>query len=89
MDGIGISENPAHCTSGTCSASEEATGAGFVDNAAEAPVQSLYTEAVAELVAIAANCNSCFKYHFQQARKLGVSREDRMRVVKTADFPIR
>jgi len=64
MDGIGISENPAHCTSGTCSSSEEATGAGIADNAAEAPVQSLYTEAVAELVAIAANCNSCFKYHF-------------------------
>ena len=51
-------------------------------------VPSLYTDAVAELVAIgaaiAANCEPCFKYHFQQARKLGVSREDMMRAVKTA-----
>lgn len=49
---------------------------------------SLYTDAVAELVAIgaaiAANCEPCFKYHFQQARKLGVSREDMMRAVETA-----
>lgn len=49
---------------------------------------SLYTDDVAELVAIgaaiAANCEPCFKYHFQQARKLGVSREDMMRAVKTA-----
>jgi AhpD family alkylhydroperoxidase len=49
---------------------------------------SIYTEAIAELVAIgaaiAANCEPCFKYHFQQAKKLGVSREDMMRAVKTA-----
>ena len=49
---------------------------------------SLYTEAVAELVAIgaaiAANCEPCFKHHFQQAKKLGVSREDMMRAVQTA-----
>jgi AhpD family alkylhydroperoxidase len=49
---------------------------------------SLYTEAVAELVAIgaaiAANCEPCFKFHFQQAKKLGVSREDMMRAVRTA-----
>lgn len=49
---------------------------------------SLYTDAVAELVAIgaaiAANCEPCFKYHFQQAKKLGVSHEDMMRAVKTA-----
>jgi AhpD family alkylhydroperoxidase len=55
---------------------------------AEKPVQSLYTDAVAELVAIgaaiAANCDPCFKFHFQQARKLGISREDMMRAVKTA-----
>ena len=53
-----------------------------------AALPSLYTEAVAELVAIgaaiAANCEPCFKYHFQQAKKLGVSREDVMRAVKTA-----
>jgi AhpD family alkylhydroperoxidase len=49
---------------------------------------SLYTDAVAELVAIgaaiAANCEPCFKFHFQQAKKLGVSREDMMRAVRTA-----
>jgi AhpD family alkylhydroperoxidase len=56
--------------------------------AVEASAPSLYTDAVAELVAIgaaiAANCEPCFKFHFQQARKLGVSREDMMRAVKTA-----
>jgi AhpD family alkylhydroperoxidase len=59
---------------------------GQVD--AEAPAPGIYTDAVAELVAIgaaiAANCEPCFKYHFQQAGKLGVSREDMMRAVKTA-----
>jgi AhpD family alkylhydroperoxidase len=49
---------------------------------------SIYTDAVAELVAIgaaiAANCEPCFKFHFQQAKKLGVSREDMMRAVRTA-----
>ena len=43
---------------------------------------------VAELVAIgaaiAANCDPCFKLHFQQAKKLGISREDMMLAVKTA-----
>ena len=55
---------------------------------AQAPAPSIYTDAVAELVAIgasiAANCEPCFKYHFQQAKKLGVSREDMMRAVNTA-----
>ena len=49
---------------------------------------SIYTDAVAELVAIgaaiAANCEPCLKFHFQQAEKLGVSREDMMRAVRTA-----
>lgn len=40
----------------------------------------LYDPAVGELVAIgaaiAANCEACFKYHYGQAQKLGVSRED-------------
>jgi AhpD family alkylhydroperoxidase len=55
-----------------------------------APVAApgIYTDAVAELVAIgaaiAANCEPCFKYHFQQAKKLGIAREDMMRAVKTA-----
>jgi AhpD family alkylhydroperoxidase len=52
------------------------------------PAPSVYTDVVAELVAIgaaiAANCEPCFKYHFQQAKKLGVSREDMMRAVRTA-----
>jgi AhpD family alkylhydroperoxidase len=56
--------------------------------AVEGAAPSLYTGAVAELVAIgaaiAANCEPCFKYHFQQASKLGVSREDMMCAVKTA-----
>lgn len=52
----------------------------------EAP--SLYSAAVAELVAIgasiASNCEPCFKYHFGEARKLGVSVEDMARAVETA-----
>jgi AhpD family alkylhydroperoxidase len=53
-----------------------------------APVASLFTEAVAELVAIgaavASNCEPCFKFHYDKARKLGVSREDMLRAVTTA-----
>ena len=53
-----------------------------------APVPSIYTEAVAELVAIgaaiASNCEPCFKFHYDQARKLGVSREDMLHAVTTA-----
>jgi len=49
---------------------------------------SLYTEAVAELVAIgasiAANCEPCFKAHYDRARKLGVSAADMTRAVETA-----
>ena len=49
---------------------------------------SLYTEAIAELVAIgaaiASNCEPCLRYHFDKARKLGVSLEDMARAVKTA-----
>lgn len=52
----------------------------------EAP--SLYTAAVAELVAIgasiASNCEPCFKFHFDRARRLGISREDMARAVETA-----
>ena len=40
----------------------------------------VYNESVAELVAIGAaigaNCEPCFKYHFAQARKLGVTKKD-------------
>ena len=42
--------------------------------------QGLMTPAVAELAAISAamasNCEPCFKFHFDKARKLGVSRAD-------------
>ena len=58
---------------------------------------SLFTDQVAELVAIAAaiasNCEPCFKYHYDQARKLGVSNLDMRRAVdlaqKVKDTPAR
>lgn len=50
----------------------------------------LYSDAVQELVAIgaaiAANCEPCFKHHYGQALKLGVSREDMARAVRTAQM---
>lgn len=53
-------------------------------------VRSIYTEAVAELVAIgaaiASNCEPCFKYHFDRARKLGVSHDDMALAVATAQM---
>lgn len=49
---------------------------------------SLFTDAVAELVAIgasiAASCVPCFKFHYDKARKLGVSAEDMARAVAIA-----
>jgi AhpD family alkylhydroperoxidase len=64
---------------------ERATLAGLVGVAAP---KSLYTEAVAELVAIgaaiASNCEPCFRFHYDKARKLGVSKEDMARAVATA-----
>ncbi len=52
--------------------------------------KSMYTEAVQELVAIgaaiAANCDPCFRHHFDKARKLGVSKEDMARAVTTAQM---
>jgi AhpD family alkylhydroperoxidase len=58
---------------------------------------SLFTEQVAELVAIGAaigaNCEPCFKYHYDQARKLGVSNLDMRYAVdlaqKVKDTPAR
>ena len=58
---------------------------------------SLFTEQVAELVAIGAaigaNCEPCFKYHYDQARKLGVSELDMRYAVdlaqKVKDTPAR
>lgn len=62
-----------------------AEAAGLTVSTSEA---SLFTEAVAELVAIgasiAANCEPCFKAHYDRARKLGVSRADMMRAVEMA-----
>jgi AhpD family alkylhydroperoxidase len=52
--------------------------------------KSIYTEAVAELVAIgasiASNCEPCFRYHYDRARKLGVSKEDMALAVNTAQM---
>jgi len=49
---------------------------------------SRYTHAVEELVAlgaaIGANCEPCFKYHFQEACKAGVTRDDIASAVATA-----
>lgn len=54
----------------------------------EAPAPSIYTDAVGELVAIAAaiasNCEPCFKFHYDKAKKLGVADEDMLRAVRTA-----
>jgi AhpD family alkylhydroperoxidase len=50
----------------------------------------LFTESVKELVAIgasiAANCEPCFEYHEDKARKLGVSDEDMWQAVETAQM---
>lgn len=49
---------------------------------------TLISEAVGELVAIgasiASNCEPCFRYHYDQARKLGVSKEDMASAVAIA-----
>ena len=54
----------------------------------EAPAPILYSEAVEELVAIgasiASNCQPCFRFHYDRARRLGVSLEDMQRAVTTA-----
>lgn len=58
---------------------------------------SIFTPQVAELVAIGAaivaNCEPCFKYHYDQARKLGVSDLDMRYAVdlaqKVKDTPAR
>jgi AhpD family alkylhydroperoxidase len=49
---------------------------------------SIYSDQVRELVAIgaaiAANCEPCFKYHFAEARRLGVGDDDMLAAVRTA-----
>ena len=51
---------------------------------------SIFTDAVAELVAIgaaiASNCGPCFKHHYNQARKLGVSKDDMRMAVEMAQM---
>jgi len=51
--------------------------------------QSVFTDAVRELVAIGAaigsNCEMCFKHHYNEARKLGVSKEDMRLAVEMAE----
>ena len=60
---------------------------GRKPRAAEEPA-SVFSPAVAELVAIgaaiASNCEPCFRHHYDQARKLGVSRADMAHAVETA-----
>ena len=50
---------------------------------------SIFTTAVAELVAIGAaigaNCEPCFKYHYSEARRLGVSCDDMAKAVELAN----
>ncbi|MBI3180947.1 MAG: arsenite efflux transporter metallochaperone ArsD [Myxococcales bacterium] len=56
--------------------------AGYVGLQSE---PSLFTEQVKELVAIgaaiAAGCDPCFKFHYDKARKAGVSKEDMVKAV--------
>ena len=51
---------------------------------------SIATPQVIELVAIgasiASNCEPCFKYHFEQAQKLAISKEDIAKAVATAEM---
>jgi AhpD family alkylhydroperoxidase len=53
------------------------------------PDQSaLYSQKVKELVAIgaaiAANCEPCFKFHYNKAHKMGISKSDILKAVETA-----
>lgn len=41
-------------------------------------------ELIAIGAAIASNCEPCFRYHYDLARKAGVSREDMLEAVNTA-----
>lgn len=49
---------------------------------------AIMNSSVKELVAIgaamASNCEPCFRYHYDQARHLGVSREDMLEAVQVA-----
>jgi len=49
---------------------------------------SLLSPAVLELIglgaSVAANCEPCFQYHYEQAEKLGVSKDDMLEAVNLA-----
>jgi AhpD family alkylhydroperoxidase len=61
---------------------------GPAENEPEVRSSGLVTSAVAELIAIgasiASNCESCFKQHCEQARRLGVSNDDMVETVNIA-----
>jgi len=61
---------------------------GPVEEAAKPPESGLVTPAIAELIAIgasiASNCEPCFRQHYDQARKLGVSNNDMVEAVNIA-----
>ncbi len=50
--------------------------------------ETLMSDAVRELVAvgaaIACNCEPCFKFHYDKARKLGVTKQDMLQAVQVA-----
>jgi AhpD family alkylhydroperoxidase len=64
------------------------TESGPAEEAAEESDSGLVTPAVAELIAIgasiASNCEPCFRYHYDQARKLGVTNDDMLEAVNVA-----
>jgi len=47
-------------------------------------VTPVVTELIAIGAAIASNCETCFKHHYNQARKLGVSKDDMIQAVNIA-----
>ncbi|MTI95499.1 MAG: arsenite efflux transporter metallochaperone ArsD [Firmicutes bacterium] len=55
--------------------------AGSTDNFLSAQVREL----IAIGAAIASNCEPCFRYHYDQARKLGVSKQEMIEAVEVAD----
>lgn len=61
---------------------------GDAEDTQEDLESGLVTPVVAELIAIGAaiagNCETCFKYHYNQARKLGVSKDDIIDAVNIA-----
>jgi AhpD family alkylhydroperoxidase len=64
------------------------TESGPAEEAAAEPDKGLVTPAVTELIAIgasiASNCEPCFRYHYDQARKLGVTNDDMLEAVNVA-----